>query len=309
MKFREITKKTKIDFIALRNKAFILSFVLVVLGLFGFVMVSLGKANLSVDFTGGSSVQVRFSQPMPIGDLRSALRQGGIEDVQIQQLTTGQLQQTADQNDFIIKTQLQQAGTEKVQDRISAVISKAFPGNKFQVLGSDMVGPSVGKTLKNHAIVAIILSLIAIVIYIAWRFNFVFGVAATIATFHDVLALLGIFFILHFEMNILFITALLTIAGYSLTDTVVVYDRIRENMAKMKARSDLAQVINVSINEVLSRTLITSLTTLLVLAALLVLGGHVLFDFAFTLFIGVVIGTYSSIFVASPLIYLWKKRA
>jgi preprotein translocase subunit SecF len=309
MKFREITKKTKIDFIALRNKAFILSFVLVVLGLFGFVMVSLGKANLSVDFTGGSSVQVRFSQPMPIGDLRSALRQGGIEDVQIQQLTGGQLQQATDQNDFIIKTQLQQAGTEKVQDRISAVISKAFPGNKFQVLGSDMVGPSVGKTLKNHAIVAIILSLIAIVIYIAWRFNFVFGVAATIATFHDVLALLGIFFILHFEMNILFITALLTIAGYSLTDTVVVYDRIRENMAKMKARSDLAQVINVSINEVLSRTLITSLTTLLVLAALLVLGGHVLFDFAFTLFIGVVIGTYSSIFVASPLIYLWKKRA
>ncbi len=216
---------------------------------------------------------------------------------------------TAGQNDFVIKTQLQQAGTERVQDRISAVISKAFPGNKFQVLGSDMVGPSVGKTLKSHAILAIILSLLGIVIYIAWRFNFVFGVAATIATFHDVLALLGIFFVLHFEMNILFITALLTVAGYSLTDTVVVYDRIRENMAKMKAKSDIGQVINVSINEVLSRTLITSLTVLLVLAALLVIGGHVLFDFAFALFIGVLVGTYSSIFVASPLIYLWRRRA
>ncbi len=309
MKFREITKKTAIDFIGLRNKSFILSFVLVALGLFGFIMVSMGKANLSVDFTGGTSVQVRFTQPMDIGDLRSALTRGGIEDAEIQQVTGGQIQQAAGQNDFIIKTQLQQAGTEKAPDRISAVISKAFPGNKFQVLGSDTVGPSVGKTLRNHAILAVILSLIAIVIYIAWRFNFVFGVAATIATFHDVLALLGIFFVLRFEMNILFITALLTIAGYSLTDTVVVFDRIRENTAKMKTRSDLGQVINVSINEVLSRTLITSLTVLLVLAALLAIGGHVLFDFAFALFIGVLIGTYSSIFVASPLVYLWRRRA
>ena len=157
--------------------------------------------------------------------------------------------------------------------------------------------------------IAIALSLLGIVIYIAWRFNFVFGVAATIATFHDVLALLGIFYLLHLEMNILFITALLTIAGYSLTDTVVVFDRIRENMAKMKSRTDLGKVINGSINEVLSRTLITSLTVLLVIAALLVLGGHVLFDFSFALFIGVMVGTYSSIFVASPLIYLWRTRA
>ncbi len=301
MKFREITKKTKIDFIGLRNRAFVLSFVLVGLGLFGFVMVSIGKANLSVDFTGGTSVQIRFAQPMSIGDLRSVLTAGGIEDVQIQQV--------AGQNDFFIKTQLQQTGTERAQDRMGAVISKAYPGNKFQVLSSEMVGPIVGKTLKQHAIIAIILSLAGIVIYIAWRFNFVFGVAATIATFHDVLALLGIFYVLHFEMNILFITALLTVAGYSLTDTVVVYDRIRENMAKMKSRSDIGEVINVSINEVLSRTLITSLTVLLVLAALLVIGGHVLFDFAFALFIGVLVGTYSSIFVASPLIYLWRRRA
>jgi len=301
MEFREIIKKTKVDFIGLRNKAFILSIVLVGLGLFGFVMVSMGKANLSVDFTGGTSVQVRFREPMPIGDLRNALIAGGISDVEIQQV--------AGKNDFFIKTKLQQAGTQRVQDLIGAVITQAFPGNKFQVLGSDMVGPSVGKTLKQHAIVAVILALLGIVIYIAWRFNFVFGVAATIATFHDVLALLGIFFLLHFEMNILFITALLTVAGYSLTDTVVVYDRIRENMAKMKSRSDLGQVINVSINEVLSRTLITSLTVLLVLAALLAIGGHVLFDFAFALFIGVLVGTYSSIFVASPLIYLWKRKA
>ncbi len=300
MKFREITKKTNIDFIGFRNKMFILSAVLVGLGLFAFVMTAVGKANLSVDFTGGTELQIRFDQPTSIATLRNALASGG-EDVQIQEV--------AGKNDFFLKTKLMNTGTEKVQDRISAIISKALPGKGFQVLGSNMVGSSVGKTLKQHAIIAIALSLLGIVIYIAWRFNFVFGVAATIATFHDVLALLGIFYLLNFEMNILFITALLTIAGYSLTDTVVVFDRIRENMAKMKSKSDFGHVINNSINEVLSRTLITSLTVLLVIAALLFLGGHVLFDFSFALFIGVMVGTYSSIFVASPLIYLWRTRS
>ena len=301
MKFREITKKTAIDFIGLRNKAFVLSAVLVGLGLLGFIMVATGKANLSVDFTGGTSVQIRFDQPVAIGDLRNALTTGGIADAEIQQVTG--------KNDFFIKTKLLETGPVRVQDKISGIITKAFPDKKFQVLESNMVGSSVGKTLKRDAIIAIVLSLLGIVIYIAWRFNFVFGVAATIATFHDVLALLGIFYLLHFEMNILFITALLTIAGYSLTDTVVVYDRIRDNMAKMKSKADLGEVINRSINEVLSRTLITSLTVLLVLAALIVIGGPVLFDFALALFIGVLVGTYSSIFVASPLIYLWRKRA
>ncbi len=301
MKFREITKKTKIDFMGLRNKMFLLSAVLVLLGLFGFVMVSLGKANLSVDFTGGTELQIRFADPVPISSLRSALIRNGIEDVQIQEV--------AGKNDFFLKTKFMNTGSQRVQDKISSIISASLPGKSFQVLGSNMVGSSVGKTLKQHAIIAIALSLLGIIIYIAWRFNFVFGVAATIATFHDLLALLGIFYLFHLEMNILFITALLTIGGYSLTDTVVVFDRIRENMAKMKSRSDLGKVINNSINEVLSRTLITSLTVLLVIAALLVLGGHVLLDFSFALFIGVMVGTYSSIFVASPLIYLWRTRA
>jgi preprotein translocase subunit SecF len=301
MKFREITKKTNIDFIGLRNRAFLVSAVLVLLGLFGFVMVGLGKANMSVDFTGGTGLQVRFTDQVNIGDVRSALTGGGIGDATIQEV--------AGKNEFFIKTKLMNTGSEKVQDKISSILSKAFPGKKFQVLSSNMVGSSVGKTLKRHAIIAIALSLLGIVIYIAWRFNFVFGIAATVATFHDVLAILGIFYVLHLEMNILFITALLTIAGYSLTDTVVVFDRIRENMVKMKSKMDFGNVINASINEVLSRTLITSVTVLLVLAALLAIGGHVLFDFSFALFIGVLVGTYSSIFVASPLIYLWRKKA
>jgi preprotein translocase subunit SecF len=300
MKFREIIGKTSIDFMGFRNRTFLLSSILVLLGVVGLVMVYTGKANLSVDFTGGTQLHVNFAKPLAIGDLRSALTSGGIEDATIQQIIG--------KNEFIIKTKIMNSGSEKVPDKITSIVSKAFPGNKLQVLRSDMVGASVGKDLKKNAIIAIVLSLIGIIIYIAIRFNFSFGIAATIATLHDVFVLLGLFYISGMEMNSLFITALLTIAGYSLTDTVVVYDRIRENMAKMKSKSNFAGVINTSINEVLSRTVITSLTTLIAAASLLILGGSVIRDFSFALFIGVIVGTYSSIFVASPLVYLWRKK-
>jgi preprotein translocase SecF subunit len=301
MKFIEITKKTNIDFIGLKNKAFALSSALVLIGLFAFIMIALGKANESVDFTGGTQLQIRFEDQVVIGDLRKVLTAGNIGDVQIQQVSGTK--------EFFIKTKLSDTDKEKIQDKLSALLSKEFPGKKFQILGSNMVGSSVGKTLKRNAIIAVVISMLCIIIYIAWRFNFIFGVAATIATFHDVLALLGIFYLLNMELNILFITALLTIAGYSLTDTVVVFDRIRENMPKMKSRADFGDTINRSINEVLSRTLITSLTTLLATGSILFLGGQVLFDFSFALFIGVLIGTYSSVFVASPIIYIWKTKA
>lgn len=300
MKFVEITKKTNIDFIGFRNKTFIISTILVLLGLVGFVMIFLGKANESVDFTGGTQLQIQFVDQITTGELRRALINGGIHDVHIQEVsgTRG----------FLIKTKQSDTEKEKIQNKVSSILLSGLKAKSFQILGSNLVGSTVGKTLKKNAIIAIVISLICIVIYIAWRFNFIFGVAATIATFHDVLALLGIFWVLNMEMNILFITALLTIAGYSLTDTVVVFDRIRENMAKMKSKSELINVINLSINEVLSRTLITSLTTLLAIGAILAFGGIVLFDFSFALFIGVFIGTYSSIFVASPLIFLWRKK-
>ena len=298
MTFIEITKKTNIDFIGLRKKAFILSTILVVLGIVGFVMVFFGKANLSVDFTGGTTLQVRFKESVSIADLRQVLAHGtgGVSDVQIQEVSGT--------NEFFLKTK----ESEKIQEKIASLLSQALPDKKFEILGSNMVGSSVGQTLKKHAIIAVVISLACIVVYIAWRFTFLFGVAATIATFHDVLALLGIFWLLGREMNILFITALLTVAGYSLTDTVVVFDRIRENMTKMKSREDFGNVISRSINEVLSRTLITSLTVVIALISMLVLGGEVLFDFSFALFIGVLVGTYSSIFVASPLIYIWRKK-
>jgi preprotein translocase subunit SecF len=300
MKFREIIKNTNIDFIGMRNKTFIFSAVLIILGCAAFVMVSMGKANLSVDFTGGSTLHLRFQEKVSIGDLRNALMGNGMHDVQIQEVSGTK--------DFLLKTKLADTDKEKVQDKIHQILSTHLQDKKYEVLESNMVGSMVGKTLKQNAIIAIVFSLVGIIIYIWIRFNFVFGIAATIATFHDVIAMLGIFFILGREMDILFITALLTIAGYSLTDTVVVFDRIRENMLKMKAKSDLGAVINASINEVLSRTIITSMTVALVIAGLLVLGGRVLFDFSLALLIGVLIGTYSSIFVASPLIFLWRNK-
>jgi preprotein translocase subunit SecF len=301
MAFIEIVKKTNIDFIGFRNKAFILSFVLVGLGLLSFVMVLLGRANESVDFTGGTALQIRFSAQVPIHDLRVGLMQGGVSDVQIQEVTGTR--------DFLIKTKLSDTAQEKTTDKVRKILSASFKDNKFEILSANMVGASVGKELKKDAVIAIVLAMLCIVAYIWWRFTFIFGIAATIATFHDVLAMLGIFYVLNLEMNILFITALLTVAGYSLTDTVVVFDRIRENMGKMKSRDEFGSVINRSINEVLSRTLITSLTVLLVLAALLAVGGEVLFEFSLALFIGVLVGTYSSIFVASPLVYIWRKKA
>jgi preprotein translocase subunit SecF len=300
MKFTEICKNTNIDFMGWKNRAFIFSAVLVILGLVGFVMIWLGKANESVDFTGGTQLQIEFVENVDIADLRRALTDGGVHDVQIQEIsgTRG----------FLIKTKQSDTDKEKIQDKIGAIIGKELQGKTFHVLGANMVGSTVGKALKKNAIIAVVISLFCIIIYIAWRFTFVFGVAATIATFHDVLVLLGIFWLLNRELNILFITALLTVAGYSLTDTVVVFDRIRENMAKMKSKADFGGIINRSVNEVLGRTLITSLTTILSITALLVAGGEVIFDFALALFIGVFVGTYSSVFVASPLIFLWRKK-
>jgi preprotein translocase subunit SecF len=176
------------------------------------------------------------------------------------------------------------------------------------VESSTEIGPSIGDKLRNDTLIAIAISLLGIIIYIAWRFDFKFGVGATIATMHDVFAMFAVFFVLGKEFNLLFITAALTIAGYSLTDTVVVFDRIRENMHK-NLKEPMFSIFNKSINEVLSRTIVTSITTFLAAVALFLFGGEVIHDFAFALVVGIVVATYSSIFVASPIVALWEGKA
>jgi preprotein translocase subunit SecF len=295
----ELLKNTNIDFIGFRKKAFIISAIMILLGVYAFVMVIIGKANLSVDFTGGTTLQVRFAEQVDIATLRKVLTDGGITDIQIQEVSGTK--------EFFIKTKLSDTDKETIQNKVASLLNSQLPGKKFEVLGSNMVGPGVGKELKNYAILAVCLALIGIIAYIWYRFTFISGIAATIATFHDVVAVLGVFYILNKELNLLIITALLTIAGYSLQDTVVVFDRIRENMGAMKSKDDLGRVMNKSINEVLSRTIITGISTILALGALMFAGGEVLFDFSFALLIGLIVGTYSSIFVASPLVLLWRR--
>ncbi|HPB37681.1 MAG TPA: protein translocase subunit SecF [Syntrophorhabdus sp.] len=297
----ELLKDTKVDFIGFRKKAFIISAIMMIVGLYAFVMIVMGRANLSVDFTGGANLQIRFAEQVDIGALREVLTNGGISDVQIQEVSGTK--------DFFIKTKLSDIEKESIEDRVSSILTNQLPGKKFEILGSNMVGPGVGKDLRNYAIIAVCLAMLGIIGYIWYRFTLISGLAATIATFHDVVAVLGVFYLLDKEFNLLIITALLTIAGYSLSDTVVVFDRIRENMGSMKARDDLAQLMNRSINEVLSRTIITGISTMLALGALMLLGGEVLFDFSLALLIGLVVGTYSSIFIASPLVLIWRKAA
>jgi preprotein translocase subunit SecF len=294
----EILGKTKFDFIGKRHIAYTISTGLVILGIVALVQISRGAANLGIDFAGGTSIQVKFTQPVDLGAVRQALSANGIKDSEPQQFADGRGVMIR------LKRSTAEAG---MAERVQEALRKELGSNPFTLEASTEVGPAIGKELQQKALLAIAISLAGIVVYIAWRFEFRFGVAATIATFHDVLGVLGIVFILQKEITLLIVTALLTLAGYSLTDTVVVYDRIRENL-RARRREDLGDIMNASINQVLSRTAMTSITTLLGTASLFFLGGDVLHDFAFALSLGIIVGTYSSWFVASPLIYEWRIR-
>lgn len=295
--FLHILRKTNLDFIGLRKVAFALSTCLVLLGLFAGVQIQRGKANLGVELAGGALLQYKAAQPFQLGKIRSALTQNGLSDYELQEVPS--------QNVLIVRLKKARATVGAAADKVSAVLQQAMPQAQFALESKTEIGASVSQALKRAALIAILISLAGIIAYLAWRFNRRYGVAAAVATFHDVLTVLGIFYLLHKEITLLVITALLTLAGYSLTDTVVVFDRIRENR-RTSARQPLGEVINRSINEVLSRTVVTSGTVFLVLLALLLLGGILLRDFALALLIGVVVGTYSSVFVASPIVFVWE---
>ena len=295
----EFIGKTNIDFLSMRRGAFGLSLVLVLLGIVACVQIARGRADLGIDFAGGTSVQVRFDDAVELGEVRRVLAAANFAETELQQFVGGRR--------IFIRVKSSGESVAGTAARIEAVLREAFPRNPFVVESSNEVGPVVGQELQQAALWAILISLVGIVTYIAWRFEFRFGVAATVATFHDVLAVLGIFFLLDKEITLLIVTALLTLAGYSLTDTVVVFDRIRENL-RARRRGTLAEIINSSINEVLSRSIMTSVTVMLAVLALLLFGGEVLRDFSLALALGIIVGSYSSIFVASALVYEWRMR-
>ncbi|NMC72981.1 MAG: protein translocase subunit SecF [Geobacteraceae bacterium] len=290
--------KTKIDFIGKRKISFLVSSVIAVVGLLAIAQIVLGTANLGTDFTGGTVLQLLFVKQMDMQAARQALSRNGI---------TADLQQISGSNQLLVKIGKTSLALGKVASTVEEIFRKEFPSNSFTVESSSEIGPSIGDKLRKDTLIAVLISMIGIILYIAWRFDFKFGVAAAIATFHDVLAIFAVFFVLNKEVNLLLITAVLTIAGYSLTDTVVVFDRIRENLRK-NMKDSLPTIFNVSINEVLSRTIITALTTLLAALSLFLFGGEVIHDFAFALVVGILVGTYSSVFVASPLVLVWENR-
>jgi preprotein translocase subunit SecF len=292
----QILHKTNIDFMGWKNISFTVSGLLIALGIVGLVQIGRGHANLGIDFVGGTTVQLGFKEKIPIDKARTALEKSGFQGATIQEVGEG--------NKILIKVR----EAEGTSDKIQALFRQEFPGNPFEIDSIQEIGPVIGQALQRQALWAITISIAAIIVYIAFRFQFKFGVAAAIATVHDVLAVLGVFYILHKEINLLIITALLTLAGYSLTDTVVVFDRIRENL-KRSRKDPLPKLVNDSINEVLSRTIITSLTVVLVLVPLVLFGGDVLHDFSIALLMGVIVGTYSSVFVASPVLVVWHVKA
>lgn len=291
----EIIKNTKIDFMSYRKIAFIFSGILSILGIFALIQIGIGKANLGVDFAGGTAVQIKFHSSVPLHDIRIALEKGGLKDFDLQDLPT--------ENKILIRVKKQEDKIGGYAEVITNVMNQNFKDKKPVVDSVTEIGPKVGARLRTDALMAILVSVICLLIYVGWRFQFRFGVGATVATFHDVLAILGIFYILDKEINLILLSALLTIAGYSLTDTVVIFDRIRENMKKM-IKETIEEIINKSLNEVLSRTIVTTLTVLLSALSLFLFGGEVLHDFSLAIIIGLIIGTYSSIFVASPVVVL-----
>ncbi len=232
---------------------------MIILGIFAIFQIHEGKANLGVDFAGGLSLQVRFSQPVTLSEIRTILDKAGIKDADIQELPTEKKDshKAKKNNRRVHRMQLKKTLKENL-------------ANKEPLIESiTEIGPKIGERTKRDALLAIAAATLGILIYIAIRFRFHFSIGATVATFHDVMAVLGIFYILNKEINLIFISALLTIAGYSLTDTVVVFDRIRENLGKVaKGTMSLEALMNKSINEVLSRTIVTSLTTFLSAVAL-----------------------------------------
>ncbi len=286
---------TNFEFIKSRRIGFALSAVLILIGIASLIIH--GGPAMGIDFTGGTLIELKFEENVDIQKIRSVLQ--GME------LGDSIIQLIGGQNQVMIRTPNKNVEDEaKIGELVENRLRADIPDANFEELRTEFIGPAVGVDLKKDAILAIITSLIGILAYISWRFEFRFAIGAVVALLHDVLITLGIFSITNKEINISIVAAFLTIIGYSLNDTIVVFDRIRENLRLIRNK-EYHEIINISINQSLSSTVITSLTTLIVVLFLFFMGGEVIHDFAFALLIGIVVGTYSSIFVASPILVEW----
>ncbi|MBN1155678.1 protein translocase subunit SecF [candidate division KSB1 bacterium] len=289
----QFLKDVHFNFIGNRYKAGIFSIILIVISIIS--LIARGGPNYGIDFKGGASLHIRFEQPTTVAEIREVLSNIGQGNSEIKRLGEGP--------EFLIRMQ-ESVEIGDISDLFLTRLSEEFADNPYELLEKDTVGPRIGSELRDAAIWAILVALGLILIYISWRFEFKFAVGAVIALFHDVIITLGAFSVLNLEISLAIVAAFLTIVGYSLNDTIVVFDRIRENLKVMR-REPYETIFNTSINQTLSRTILTSATTLIVVVILFFFGGEVIHNFSFAMLIGIIIGTYSSIFVASPFVVEW----
>ncbi|MCK4966030.1 protein translocase subunit SecF [bacterium] len=293
----QIFKNTKYNFLSLQKPAFIISAVIIGIGLISLLLHK--GPNLGIDFKGGTIIQVQFEKDIDISSIRNSLSTVNLGNSEIKRFGTSR--------EILIKTDPVKSGERHIAEIIKEVLHRDFTDNPYDIRRIEEVGPKMGSELVKGALLSIIFACLLMGIYVSWRFEFKFAVGAVAALTHDVLVTIGIFSLLNIEFDLKVVASILLIVGYSLNDTIVVYDRIRENM-KILRKETHESLINKSINAVLSRTVVTSLTTLLVIVIIFLFGGEVLHNFAFALLIGIITGTYSSIYIASPIVSIWKDR-
>jgi preprotein translocase subunit SecF len=289
------------DFLGSRRIAYAITLAIVVPG---FLLLFIRGVNYSVEFTGGTLVQVATKERVDVAGVRAALAARGLKGAEIQTFVS--------ERELVIRARAAAEGTD-VNDTqatsaaVGRALNDALGAGNYSVLRTEAVGPKVGGELRQKAFIAILLSFLAVLVYLAYRFEWRFGVAAVVATAHDIIAGLAFIGLARLEVSLFLVAALLTIVGYSLNDKIVVFDRVRENLHRLK-RESFAEILNRSINETLPRTFFTGTTALGSLAALAVLGGDVVRPFALLMLFGVIVGTFSSIFIASPVLLEIERR-
>jgi len=291
-----ISPTTNIDFIRSVKSAVCVSLALILAGLLS--LWYRGGLNYGVDFAGGTVVQVKFTQPATIADIRRALEAPDLTELTVQDFGQGG-------DEFLIRLPVGEEGVTELSEQVRQGLVQAFGPQTFEIRKVETVGPKVGKELRWKACLAVTVATLMMGIYIAVRFELRFGVGALLALVHDVLMTLGALSLMDMEFDLTVVAALLTVVGFSINDTVIVCDRIRENMRQLR-RESIGTIINRSINETLSRTLITNGTALISVSTLFLFGGEVIEAFAFALLVGFIAGTYSSIYIASPVVLLWE---
>ena len=295
-----LSKPLQIRFLEKRRYTIYLS-IFLVLSTFLSVLLH-GGLNYGIDFRGGTNVQIRFDSDPDLNQLRELFANQGYDSIMLQ--TFG----ATEDREILLGLPIDSSlGTgESLTTNLQQILQNANTNPEIRRV--ETIGPKVGDELKEDALLAVLIALGLVLIYISIRFQWRFGISAVVCLLHDVLAVVGVFSLFDKEFNLTIIAALLTVVGYSLNDTIVVFDRVRENLAKFRKR-ETEELLDLSINETLSRTLLTSATTLFVVTMLLLFGGEIIHDFAFALFVGILVGTYSSIYVASPIFLLLQEKA